>query len=126
MKSKKRTQSFFEENNYIVIKKVISSELASFIYIYFQNKRKVFTHMMEHKFLSPYDTTWGTFNDGQIPNTYSHYADMAMETLLARTLLKKVAALLSEIWRQSSRTYLCLKGNPSRLPVETPKKSLPT
>ena len=86
MKSKKRTQSFFEENNYIVIKKVISPELASFIYIYFQNKRKVFTHMMENKFLSPYDTTWGTFNDGQIPNTYSHYADMAMETLLARTL----------------------------------------
>ena len=42
--------------------------------------------MMENKFLSPYDTTWGTFNDEQIPNTYSHYADMAMETLLARTL----------------------------------------
>ena len=80
MKNKKQSKSFFEENNYVVIKKVISQELASFIYIYFQNKRKVASHLMEHKFLSPYDTTWGTFNDGQIPNTYSHYAAMAMET----------------------------------------------
>ena len=69
MKNKKQSKSFFEENNYVVIKKVISQELASFIYIYFQNKRKVARHLMEHKFLSPYDTTWGTFNDGQIPNT---------------------------------------------------------
>ena len=34
----------------------------------------------------PYDETWGTWKDEQIPNTYSHYSDVAMETLLTRTL----------------------------------------
>ena len=32
--------------------------------------------------ISPYTEYWGIWNDPQVPNTYSHYADMAMETLL--------------------------------------------
>ena len=34
----------------------------------------------------PFDDSWGTWKDEQIPNTYSHYGDMLMDTLLARSI----------------------------------------
>ena len=82
----KSKQNMFQKNNYDVVKSVISSELCSFVYQYFQNKRAVAQVLQESKFLSPFDETWGTWRDGQIPNTYSHYADLVMETLMTRTL----------------------------------------
>ncbi len=52
-------------------------------------------HLQENRFLTPFDETWGTWNDAQIPNTYSHYADLAMETLMVRVMpiMKKVTEL---------------------------------
>jgi len=87
--------NYFKENNYEIIKEAISPELASFVYVYFQNKRAVAQVLQETKFLSPFDDTWGTWKDEQIPNTYSHYADLVMETLMTRTLplMKKVTGL---------------------------------
>ena len=38
--------------------------------------------MFDVRYLSPYDNTYGIFNDIQAPNTYSCYADIVMETLL--------------------------------------------
>ena len=78
----------FTKNKYEVVKKSISNELANFCYMYFCNKRKVTQHLYDNKFISPFDTTWGTWKDEQIPNTYSHYADLVMETLLERVLPK--------------------------------------
>lgn len=83
-----KTEEFFKTNHYCVIKKAISEELASFIFAYFQNKRRVADHLFKTKFISPFDDTWGTWTDEQIPNTYSHYADLAMETLLIRVMPK--------------------------------------
>ena len=69
--------------------------MCSFIYQYFQNKRAVAQTLIESRFLSPFDETWGTWKDTQIPNTYSHYADLAMETLMSRTMpmMKKATGL---------------------------------
>lgn len=94
-KKDKTTENFFKNKNYAVIEKAISSELASFIYSYFQNKRAVAQVLQQSKFLSPFDDTWGTWNDQQIPNTYSHYADIAMETLMIRVMpiMKKITGL---------------------------------
>lgn len=72
----------FKKNNYIVIKKAISEELATFIYKYFLLKREVADTFFKTGFISPYATEWGTWRDEQVPNTYSHYADVVMETLL--------------------------------------------
>lgn len=85
-KKNKNTENFFEKNNYVVVREAISSELASFIYIYFQNKRAVAQVLQDTKFISPFDDTWGTWKDEQIPNTYSHYADLVMETLMTRVM----------------------------------------
>ena len=72
----------FKKNKYSVLKKAISKELASFVYAYFLNKRKVAKVLFDQKYISPYTEYWGVWNDQQVPNTYSHYGDMVMETLL--------------------------------------------
>jgi len=72
----------YQRNKYKILRKAIPPELAKFCYTYFLNKRKVATFLLEHKWLSPFATEWGVWNDGQVPNTYSHYGDMVMETLL--------------------------------------------
>ena len=72
----------FKNNKYTVLKNAISPELADFIYKYFLNKRNVARELSDSKFISPFTTEWGVWNDPQVPNTYSHYADLAMETLL--------------------------------------------
>ena len=72
----------FKKNKYKVLKQAISPELAKFIYTYFLNKRTTARFLFDEKYLSPFNTEYGVWNDEQVPNTYSHYSDMAMETLL--------------------------------------------
>jgi hypothetical protein len=67
---------------YKLIKQAISRELADFIYLYFLNKRKVVLYFFESKYISPFAEEWGRWDDPQVPNTYSHYSDLVMETLL--------------------------------------------
>ena len=80
----------FQDDKYKIVKKAITKELASFCYAYFLNKRKVADYLFKAKFISRFDETWGTWADKQIPNTYSHYADLVMETLLERVLPKMI------------------------------------
>jgi hypothetical protein len=72
----------FEKNGYLVIKKAISPEIADFVYKYFSLKRKVARTLFDNKYISPMTEYFGVWNDQQVPETYSHYADIAMETLL--------------------------------------------
>src|SRR5210317_206437 len=74
----------FKEKKYTVIKNVISNELAKFCYDYFLLKRKVAKTLFDEKFIAPIEHSWGTWNDEQVPNTYSHYSDIVMETLLQK------------------------------------------
>tara|TARA_R100001369_G_scaffold64221_1_gene91494 strand:- start:8 stop:643 length:636 start_codon:yes stop_codon:yes gene_type:complete len=74
----------FKKNKYQILKKAISSELAQFIYDYLLNKRTAAKFLFDQKYLSPFNTEHGVWNDAQVPNTYSYYSDMAMETLLGR------------------------------------------
>tara|TARA_R100001244_G_scaffold131721_2_gene105576 strand:- start:2662 stop:3318 length:657 start_codon:yes stop_codon:yes gene_type:complete len=71
-----------KKEKYIIIKKVLSKELIDFLYHYFQNKRRVANVMIGSKFISPYDVTWGSWSDPQAPNSYSHYGDVAFDTVL--------------------------------------------
>jgi len=72
----------FKKNKYTILKSAISSELAEFIYQYFLNKRDVARFLFDQKYISPFTEYYGVWNDEQVPNTYSHYSDIAMETLL--------------------------------------------
>jgi len=72
-------------NKYQVIKKAVSYELANFIFNYFLLKRDAVKYMYDNNIT--YDNGMlGTWEDKQIPNTYSHYADNVMETLLVKVL----------------------------------------
>jgi len=74
----------FKKDKYQVIKSAISKELADFCYQYFLNKREVARHMFDERFISQFTEYFGVWNDEQIPETYSHYADIVMETLLQK------------------------------------------
>jgi len=74
-------------NKYQVIKNAVPYELANFIFNYFLLKRDAAGFMYENNIT--YDNGMlGTWADKQVPNTYSHYADMVMETLLMKVLPK--------------------------------------
>ena len=74
----------FKKNKYSVLKNVISKEMADFCFAYFLNKRKVARFLFDQKYISPFTEYWGVWNDEQVPNTYSHYSDLVMETLLQK------------------------------------------
>ena len=74
-------------NKFQVIKNAVPYELANFIFNYFLLKRDAVDFMYKNNIT--YDNGMlGTWTDKQIPNTYSHYADMVMETLLMKVLPK--------------------------------------
>jgi len=91
----------FKKNKYTVLKNAVSPEIANFIYQYFLNKRKVARFLFDQKYISPYTEYWGVWNDQQVANTYSHYADVAMETLLQQVkpvIEKHIGLKLSETY----------------------------
>tara|TARA_Y100001937_G_scaffold119146_1_gene174435 strand:- start:49 stop:651 length:603 start_codon:yes stop_codon:yes gene_type:complete len=80
---------------YKVVKGAISKELADFIYSYFLMKRKAVSFFHEKRYISPYTEYLGTWSDPQIPETYSHYGDFAMDTLLTKVkpIMEKATGL---------------------------------
>ena len=74
----------FKKNKYQVIKSAISDELADFCYQYFLNKRAVARHLFDTQYISQFTEYYGIWNDAQVPETYSHYSDIVMETLLQK------------------------------------------
>jgi len=72
----------FNKDNFLIIKKAIEPKVSEFVYNYFLMKRQVSKTMFDTRYISPFATEFGIWNDEQVPNTYSHYADIAMETLL--------------------------------------------
>jgi len=73
----------FTADKYKVVREAISLDLANFLFNYFLNKRKVAKTLLDNGWQN-IDDIYGTWNDSQVPNTYSHYSDIAMETLLSR------------------------------------------
>ena len=77
----------FKTKKYQVIKQAIPYDLANFIFNYFLLKRDAVDFMYKNNII--YDNgMFGTWSDQQVPNTYSHYGDMVMETLMMKVLPK--------------------------------------
>jgi len=70
---------------YQIIKNALSYELSNFIFNYFLLKRDAVDFMYKNNIIHD-NGLFGTWTDQQVPNTYSHYADMVMETLLVKML----------------------------------------
>ena len=76
----------FKKNKYTVIRQAISKDLAAFIANYFCMQKQVYDTCRQSRYFSPFETIIGYYEgeNEQIPNTYSQYANIAMETLLLK------------------------------------------
>jgi len=85
----------WKKDNYTVIKKAITPEMAEFLKNYILLKRKVTQTFLTTKYISEFNYDWGIWCDKQVPGTYSHYADVVMETLLTtlKPKMEKVTGL---------------------------------
>jgi hypothetical protein len=72
----------FKTDHYKILPGVLTKDVAELAYRYLLNKRKIARFLFDEYYISPYCTEWGTWTDPQIPNTWSHYADPLMETIL--------------------------------------------
>ena len=87
----------FKKNKYTIIRQAISQDLASFIANYFLMQKQVYDTCKAARYISPFENIIGHYEgkDEQIPDTYSQYANVAMETLMLKCqpVMEKATAL---------------------------------
>ena len=76
----------FKKKKYAVIRQAISKDLAAFIRNYFCMQKQVYDTCRQARYFSPFEDIIGHYEgkDEQIPETYSQYSNIAMETLLLK------------------------------------------
>ena len=76
----------FKKKKYTVIRQAISKDLAAFVANYFLMQKQVYDTCKASRYFSPFETILGHYEnkDEQIPDTYSQYGNIAMETLLLK------------------------------------------
>lgn len=91
----------FKKDNYLVIRKAVSEDICKFASEYLMLKRQVSQRLHNKKMIERDNLGWGTFGDPQVPFSYNHYSDTAMEILLVR--MKSV--IESKIKKEIVPTY---------------------
>ena len=76
----------FKKNKYAIIKKAIDKDLALFLFNYLLMKKQVYDTCLQQRYISPFETMLGFYekDNEQIPNTFSFYSDIPMETLMLK------------------------------------------
>ena len=76
----------FKKKKYTVIRQAISKDLAAFVANYFSMQKQVYDTCRQARYFSPFENIIGHYENEneQIPNTYSQYGNIAMETLLLK------------------------------------------
>ena len=74
----------FKKKKYTIVRQAISKDLAAFVANYFMMQKQVLDTCLKTKYISPFETMLGTYSDTQIPETYSQYSNIAMETLMLK------------------------------------------
>ena len=72
----------YKKDRYKILRNVIPIDVANFVCDYFRLKKRVARTLLGSTYLSKHNTDWGYWGDSQTPNAYSHYGDLAMETIL--------------------------------------------
>jgi|TARA_R110000744_G_scaffold169407_1_gene287270 hypothetical protein len=80
----------FKKNHYVLVKKAVSKELATFLYNYFLIKKQVYDITLKERYVSPFEKMLGEYErsaeeGGQVPGSYANYGDIAGDTLLLKT-----------------------------------------
>jgi hypothetical protein len=76
----------FKKKKYTVIRQAISKDLATFVANYFSMQKQVYDTCRAQRYISPFENIIGHYENEneQIPNTYSQYSNIAMETLMLK------------------------------------------
>jgi hypothetical protein len=76
----------FKKKKYTVIRQAISKDLAAFVANYFLMQKQVYDTCRNARYISPFENIIGHYEgrDEQIPDTYSQYSNIAMETLMLK------------------------------------------
>ena len=76
----------FKKKKYTVIRQAISKDLAAFVANYFCMQKQVYDTCKQARYFSPFENILGHYEnkDEQIPDTYSQYGNIAMETLMLK------------------------------------------
>ena len=98
---------------HIIIKNLISKDMAEFLYDYLNLKKTAVTLLKKYNVISGMDHDYGEFGDRQVPdkNTYCIYGDPIFDTLLSKVkplIEKKLKTKLVETY---SYARLYTKGN---------------
>lgn len=67
----------------IVIRGILQPDFANYLYKYLVTRSKVYSRMLTDGWVPSNMDVYGTWDDGQIPNCFSCYADPAMEVVLS-------------------------------------------
>ena len=119
-------KSKFAKDRYMVLRKVITKEVANFLLHYLVLKRKVAntTHTKNGKEI--YGFTIGTFKDPQVPGAYSLYGDAAFDTLL-NSATHIVSKLLGQnVFPTYSYSRLYTKGHELKRHKDRPSCEIST
>jgi hypothetical protein len=101
----------FKKDKYCIIREAISKDLAAFLANYFLMKKQVYTTCKKNRYISPFENMLGEDGDSQVPNAYSHYSDIAMETLLLKCQPKMEKATGLKLYPAYTYARLYQKGD---------------
>ena len=103
----------FKKKKYTVIRQAISKDLAAFVANYFSMQKQVYDTCRAQRYFSPFETIIGYYEgeNEQIPNTYSQYSNMAMETLLLKCLPKMEEATGLKLYPAYTYARIYKKGD---------------
>ena len=103
----------FKEKKYTIIRQAISTELAAFVANYFSMQKQVYDTCRNARYISPYENIIGHYEhqNEQIPNTYSQYSNMAMETLLLKCQHKMEEATGLKLYPAYTYARIYKKGD---------------
>ena len=103
----------FKKKKYTIIRQAISKDLAAFIANYFNMKKQVYDTCKKTRYFSPFEQILGWYEseNDQIPNTYSSYSDIAMETLMLKCQPKMEQATGLKLYPAYSYARMYKKGD---------------
>ena len=103
----------FKKKKYKVIRQAISKDLAAFVANYFMMQKQVYDTCRAQRYISPFENIIGQYEnkDEQIPETYSHYSNIAMETLMLKCLPKMEEATSLKLYPAYTYARIYKKGD---------------
>ena len=101
----------FKKEKYKIVRKAVSKNIVDFVNNYILLKEQVHDTLKDSRYIIPFSDDWGTREDRQCWNAYSHYADIAMETLLVNCLPLVEKETNLKLWPTYAYTRVYKKGH---------------